>query len=58
LRRPRTKRLVVITEEGDRLVVKPTTSLEDAFGVDGEGMKDVAREISRDRRAEIESERP
>jgi len=50
-------RLVVISEEGDKLVVKPTTSLEDAFGVDGEGMKEVARGISKDRRAEVESER-
>jgi len=57
-RRLRITRLVVISEEGGKLVVKPTTSLEDAFGVDGEGMKDVARGISRDRRAEVESERP
>jgi AbrB family looped-hinge helix DNA binding protein len=56
-RRLRITRLVVISEEGGRLIVKPTTSLEEAFGVDGEGMKDVAREISRDRRAEVESER-
>jgi AbrB family looped-hinge helix DNA binding protein len=57
-RRLRITRLVVISEEGDKLVMKPTTSLEDAFGVDREGMKDVAREISKDRRAEVESERP
>ena len=54
----RITRLVVISEEGDKLVVKPTTSLEDAFGVDGEGMRAVARENSRDRRAEVESQRP
>ena len=57
-RKLRITRLVVISEEGDRLVVKPAASLEDAFGVDGERMKEVAREISRDRRAEVESERP
>lgn len=57
-KRLRITRLVVISEEGDKLVVKPTASLEDAFGVDGDGMKEVAREISRDRRAEVESERP
>ena len=53
----RITRLVVISEEGDKLVMRPTTSLEDAFGADGEGMMEVARGISRDRRAEAESER-
>ena len=57
-KRLRITRLVVISDEGDRPVVKPTASLEDAFGVDGEGMRDVARGISRDRLAEVESERP
>ena len=56
-RRLRITRLVVISDVGDRLVVKPTASLEDAFGVDGEGMKEVARGISKDWRAEVESER-
>ena len=57
-RKLRITRLVVISEEGGKLVVKPTTSLEDAFGVDGEEMREVAREISEDRRAEVESELP
>jgi AbrB family looped-hinge helix DNA binding protein len=57
-RRLRITRMVVISEEGDKLVVKPTASLEDAFGIDGEGMRDVAREISRDRRAEVDAEPP
>ena len=56
-KRLRITRLVVISEEGGKLVVKPTDSLEDAFGVDGEGMKEVAMEISKGRRAEGDSER-
>ncbi|MCL5672459.1 MAG: AbrB/MazE/SpoVT family DNA-binding domain-containing protein [Nitrososphaerota archaeon] len=53
----RITRLVVISEEGGRLVVEPTASLEDAFGVDGGRMTEVAREISMDRRAEVEPQR-
>lgn len=56
-RKLRISRLVVISQEGNKLVVKPAASLEDSFGVDGEAMRDVAREVSKDRRAEVESER-
>ena len=56
-RKLRITRLVVITEEDGKVVVKPAMSLEDAFGVDGEGMRQVAREISKERRKEAESER-
>ncbi|MDG7012770.1 MAG: AbrB/MazE/SpoVT family DNA-binding domain-containing protein [Nitrososphaerota archaeon] len=51
-------RLVVISEEGGNVIVRPTMSLEDAFGVDGSKMRDVARGISTERRREAESERP
>lgn len=57
-RKLRVSRLVTIKEEGGRIVMKPVMSLEDAFGIDGSKMLDVAREIVRDRRREIESERP
>ncbi len=50
-------RLVVISEERGKVVVRPTMSLEDAFGIDGKKMREVAREISADRRREAESDR-
>jgi AbrB family looped-hinge helix DNA binding protein len=48
-------RLVVIREEGGKIVMEPVMSMEDAFGIDGEKMREIAREISGDRRAEVES---
>jgi AbrB family looped-hinge helix DNA binding protein len=51
-------RLVVIREEGGKVVMEPVMSMEDAFGIDGDKMREVAKEISRDRRAEVESGSP
>jgi AbrB family looped-hinge helix DNA binding protein len=50
-------RAVVIKDEGGRILVVPSLSMEDSFGAGGEEMKDAAREISRDRRREVESQR-
>ena len=50
--------LVVTTEEDGGVVAKPTMSLEDAFGVDWDRMRQVPREVSRKRRLEAESKRP
>lgn len=51
------KRAVVIREENGRVVMEPSQSMEDSFGSGGKGMIEVAREISKDRRREVESER-
>lgn len=50
-------RAVVIRDEGGRILVEPSRSMEESFGAGGDAMLDVAREISRDRRKEVESER-
>jgi AbrB family looped-hinge helix DNA binding protein len=51
------KRMVTFREERGRIYLEPLTSFEDAFGLDGEGMYEVAREISRARRKETKLER-
>jgi len=50
-------RAVLIREEGGRILVEPSRSLEESFGAGGKAMLDVAREILKERRKEIESER-
>jgi len=50
-------RAVIIREEGGRILVEPSRSMEESFGAGGEALLDVAREISKDRRREVESER-
>jgi AbrB family looped-hinge helix DNA binding protein len=50
-------RAVVITEESGKILVEPTRTMDESFGVGGDEMLSVAREISRDRRREVESER-
>jgi len=50
-------RAVVMREEGGVIVVEPSRSMEESFGIGGHVMVDVAREISRDRRREARSER-
>lgn len=57
-RRLKIGRAVVIREEGKLLLVEPSSTLEESFGAGGKEMMDVAREISRARRREVESERP
>lgn len=50
------KKMVAFKEERGRIYIEPVMTMEDAFGIDGEGMYEVAREISRARRKEIELE--
>jgi AbrB family looped-hinge helix DNA binding protein len=56
-RRLKISRTVMIEEENGRIVLEPSASMEEAFGSGGKEMRHVAIEISRDRRAEVESER-
>lgn len=56
-RRLHVSKLVVITEEDGSIIMRPATSLEDAFGIDGKKMLEVAREIVNERRREAEAER-
>jgi AbrB family looped-hinge helix DNA binding protein len=51
-------RAVVITEVGGKITIEPSQSMEESFGADGGAMLEVAREISKERRREVESERP
>lgn len=50
-------RMVVIREDKGRILVEPSRSMEESFGAGGDEMLDVAREISKDRRREVESGR-
>ena len=54
LRKFNIKRMVEFREERGRIYILPLMAFEDAFGIDGEGMYEVAREISRARRKETE----
>ena len=49
-------RAVVMRDEGGVILVEPSRSMEESFGIGGRVMVDVAREISRDRRREVRSE--
>ena len=57
-RRLKITRTVLIREDGGKIVMEPWVSMEEAFGSSGKEMIDAAIEISRDRRREVESERP
>ncbi|MFN3655364.1 MAG: AbrB/MazE/SpoVT family DNA-binding domain-containing protein [Candidatus Nitrosotenuis sp.] len=50
------KKMVSFKERDGKVYIEPVMTMEDAFGIDGEGMYEVAREISRARRKEIELE--
>lgn len=50
------KREVAFIEEDNKVTVVPMIAMEDAFGIDGEVMREVAREISISRRMELELE--
>ena len=54
LGRPKT---VLFREEKGRIIIEPALSFMEAFGTGGKEMRQVAREISTDRRREVESER-
>ena len=49
-------RAVVIKEEGGMLLLEPSKTMEESFGAGGEEMVEVAVEISKARRREVESE--
>jgi AbrB family looped-hinge helix DNA binding protein len=51
-------RTVIIAEVDGKIMIEPFVSMEESFGVDGDAMLEVAREISRERRREVESEGP
>lgn len=50
-------RAVMISEVDGRITIEPSRSMEESFGAGGDAMLEVAREISRERRREVESER-
>jgi AbrB family looped-hinge helix DNA binding protein len=51
-------RTVVITEVDGKITIEPSRSMEESFGAGGDSMAAAAREISKERRREVESERP
>ena len=50
------KKMVAFKEHKGKVYIEPVMTMEDAFGIGGEGMYEVAREISKDRINEIELE--
>ena len=48
---------VIIRQEDGKIVLEPSSSMEEAFGTGGKGMVDAAIEITQERRKEVESER-
>jgi AbrB family looped-hinge helix DNA binding protein len=51
------KRTVIIRREGGKIILEPSSSMEEAFGTGGKEMVMAAIEIIQDRRKEVESER-
>ena len=49
-------RAVVIKDEGGRILIIPSVSMEESFGAGGDQMIDAALEISGDRRREVKSQ--
>jgi AbrB family looped-hinge helix DNA binding protein len=56
-RRLKISRTVMIKEESGRIIMEPSATMEEAFGTGGKEMHEIAVEISKDRRKEIESDR-
>jgi len=50
------KKMVAFKEKRGKIYIEPVMTFEDAFGIDGKAMYEVAREISKDRRKEVELE--
>lgn len=48
---------VIVDEEKGKVVMKPALSFEEAFGSGGDGLTKAARDLHKDRRREVESER-
>ena len=55
-RRFNIKDKVLVRVEGNEIKIIPIIPLEDLFGVDGDAMRDVAREIVEERRDELRLE--
>jgi len=51
-------RTVIIAEVDGKITIESSLSMEESFGAGGDTMLEVAREVSRERRREVESERP
>jgi len=51
-------RTVVIAVVDGKITIEPSRSMEESFGAGGDSMVDASREISKERRREVESERP
>ncbi len=47
---------VIVFDEGNRIVIVPIYDLEKLFGIDGEIGIEIARELLRDKKREIELE--
>ena len=54
LGRPKT---LLVREENGKIILEPALSFKDAFGTGGREAAEIAVEISRDRRKEVESKR-
>jgi len=54
LGKPRT---MLVREEKGKVILEPAITFRDAFGTGGREAAEIAVEISRDRRREVESER-
>lgn len=51
------QKTVLIKEENGRIILEPSTTMQEAFGSGGKEMAKVAIEISKERRREVERER-
>jgi len=55
-RKFRIRREVAFIDEEDRVMLIPITPMEEAFGIDGDIMREIAREITEARRRELRLE--
>nr|MDO8100845.1 AbrB/MazE/SpoVT family DNA-binding domain-containing protein [Candidatus Njordarchaeota archaeon] len=49
-------RNVAFIDDGEKVMILPTPTMEKSFGIDGDTMKEVAKEITRTRKREISLE--
>jgi len=47
------ERVVAFIDEGDKVTLVPIIPMEEAFGIDGDVMREIAREISGARRRKL-----
>ena len=50
-------KMYLVKEDGGKIILEPALSFSDAFGTGGREATEIAMEISKDRRREVESER-